>query len=120
MNSIVIMTIESRYDHEVLARGFVEVDTMELDYRVEVERTVKPESISLDLEVIKSPLPGRVVQVIVNEGDFVEKGQALVLIESMKMISEIKSQSEGFVRNIYVDVGNSVARNDRLLMVGIL
>jgi biotin carboxyl carrier protein len=46
---------------------------------------------------ISTPMPGKVVKVIVNEGDHVEAGQSLVIVESMKMENELKSPAAGEV-----------------------
>jgi biotin carboxyl carrier protein len=49
---------------------------------------------------IASPMPGKVVKILVEEGDRVEKGQGLVIVEAMKMENEIRSASAGVVKKI--------------------
>lgn len=46
---------------------------------------------------ISTPMPGKVVKVLVNAGDQVKSGQPLVIVESMKMENEIKSPTDGEV-----------------------
>jgi len=64
---------------------------------------------------IKSPMPGLVIDVAVNVGDFVEAGQTLIVVESMKMHNEFKAPRAGTVRAIRVERGAKVAQNTILL-----
>lgn len=57
---------------------------------------------------IKTQMPGRVVRVLVAEGDEVAKGDALVVVEAMKMENEIKSPRDGTVTRIAVNAGDVV------------
>ncbi len=66
---------------------------------------------------MKSPMPGLVVAVPVEEGQQVEKGQVLVILESMKMQNELKSPRAGKVERIKVKAGESVEQKQTLLSV---
>jgi acetyl/propionyl-CoA carboxylase alpha subunit len=57
---------------------------------------------------ISSPMPGRVVQVLVQPGDLVQAGQSLVVIEAMKMENELRTPRAGQVREIVVREGEAV------------
>ena len=58
-------------------------------------------------ETVKSPMPGNILSVNVNNGDSVKKGQVLLILEAMKMENEIMAPSDGVVSNI-VTKGSSV------------
>lgn len=62
-------------------------------------------------QVIKSPMPGIVIDVPVKEGDEVVAGQTLVVVESMKMHNEFKAPGGGTVHAIRVGVGDKIAQN---------
>ena len=62
-----------------------------------------------------SPLPGSVIQVLVGSGDAVTKGQALMIIEAMKMEHTIHAPKRGTVRQIYFSKGEQVAEGAQLL-----
>lgn len=66
---------------------------------------------------LKAPMPGLVVAVSVNEGQEVEKGQVLVILESMKMQNELKAPRGGRVERIRVKPGESVEQKQTLLSV---
>jgi biotin carboxyl carrier protein len=66
---------------------------------------------------VKAPMPGRVVRVLVEAGQEVEEGQAVVVIEAMKMQNELKSPKAGRVAKIAVAVGDTVGSGDVLAVV---
>jgi acetyl/propionyl-CoA carboxylase alpha subunit len=66
---------------------------------------------------VKSPMPGRVVRVLVEAGEDVEEGQAVVVIEAMKMQNELKSPKTGRVAKVVVGVGDAVGSGDVLVVV---
>jgi biotin carboxyl carrier protein len=57
---------------------------------------------------IATPMPGKVVKILVNEGEQVKAGQSLVIVESMKMENEIKSPANGAVKSIHFKAGDLV------------
>lgn len=67
-----------------------------------------------DKELI-SPMAGKVLAVKVKSGDIISKGDVLLLLESMKMINEIRSPRSGVVKRVHVKVGDSVKKGDVLV-----
>jgi oxaloacetate decarboxylase alpha subunit len=64
---------------------------------------------------IKSPLSGNIFQVLVQANDVVKKGQVLIILEAMKMETEIKASHDGVVSTVMVKPGDTVSVNDLLL-----
>ncbi len=64
---------------------------------------------------IYPPMPGRVIEVRVREGEKVEKGSLLLILEAMKMRNEIVAPRTGFVRKLAVKAGDSVRARERML-----
>jgi biotin carboxyl carrier protein len=60
-------------------------------------------------ETITAPMPGAVVAIHVKPGDVVHAGQAVVVLEAMKMQNELAAQSGGVVSEVHVSVGAAVA-----------
>jgi biotin carboxyl carrier protein len=58
--------------------------------------------------LITAPMPGKVIKINVSEKQEVRKNQTLAIVEAMKMENEIKSSVEGFVKKIFVSVGELV------------
>jgi acetyl/propionyl-CoA carboxylase alpha subunit len=65
--------------------------------------------------VIKAPMPGLVISVPVNEGQEVEKGQILVILESMKMQNELRAPKAGKIEQLRIKAGESVEQKQTLL-----
>ena len=66
---------------------------------------------------VSVPMPGKVVAVLVGEGDTVEKGQGLVIVEAMKMENEVRSPIAGEVKEIKVKPGDTMEGGAVLLIV---
>ena len=56
-----------------------------------------------------APLPGHVRQMLVNVGDSVEKDQALVIVEAMKMEQPLNAHKSGVIKNLKAVIGETVA-----------
>jgi glutaconyl-CoA/methylmalonyl-CoA decarboxylase subunit gamma len=68
--------------------------------------------------MVTSPMPGRVLKVLVAEGDTVEAGAPLVVVEAMKMENELGAARSGTVRRIHVTPGQNVESGARLVEIG--
>ncbi|WP_051670380.1 biotin/lipoyl-containing protein [Bryobacter aggregatus] len=64
-----------------------------------------------------SPMPGKIVRVLVAVGDLVSRGQGLVVVEAMKMQNELKSPIDGVVRQVQAEAGATVTANQTLVVV---
>ncbi|MEX2603704.1 MAG: biotin/lipoyl-containing protein [Gracilimonas sp.] len=77
----------------------------------------KPLTRSGKLSVIKAPLPGKILSLLVKEGDSVTKNQNLLVMEAMKMENNIQSDTAGVIKSIKVAPGQSVLQDDILLEI---
>jgi biotin carboxyl carrier protein len=66
---------------------------------------------------IAAAMPGKVVRVLVREGEAIEAGAGLAVVEAMKMQNEIKSPKKGIVQKIQVTEGAAVNAGDVLAIV---
>ena len=66
---------------------------------------------------VTAPMPGKVVRLLVNEGDSVEAGQGLLVVEAMKMQNEIRSPKSGKVEKLLAKEGLAVNAGDVLAWV---
>ncbi len=66
---------------------------------------------------VPAPLPGLILQVKVKEGDAVEAGQPVAVMEAMKMENVVPAPHNGTVRRVLVKEGDSVAEGDVLLEI---
>jgi 3-methylcrotonyl-CoA carboxylase alpha subunit len=82
-------------------------------YRLEFEKPIAVEEEDPSGRLV-SPLPGSVIQVLVGSGETVAKGQALMIIEAMKMEHTISAPKRGTVRQLYFSKGDQVAEGAQL------
>ena len=68
---------------------------------------------------LKAPMPSLVVEVKVNVGDKVEKGQAVVVLESMKTETVLRSEVDGFVKVVGCENGEMVEEGRELVSIGV-
>ncbi|HSR46526.1 MAG TPA: biotin/lipoyl-containing protein [Anaerolineales bacterium] len=67
---------------------------------------------------LKAPMPGLIVAVPVEAGQAVERGQNLVILESMKMQNELRAPRDGTVQQVRVAAGERVEQNQVLITLG--
>lgn len=105
----------------------VSVDGSDFEFRVE-DGNILEDRTALDLEVrrakpelvrargagrraegkVKPPMPGKIVEVHVKEGERVEEGRVLLVLEAMKMQNDLKSPLAGTVSRVHVAPGSNV------------
>jgi biotin carboxyl carrier protein len=68
-------------------------------------------------QVVRSPMPGKVVKVLVRAGDEVKQGQGLVVVEAMKMENELRSPKDGKIVEVLAAEGQAVEANAKLCTV---
>ena len=67
------------------------------------------------LDVLKAPMPGMVLKVMVKEGDTVKKGDGLLVLEAMKMENNIKAAGDAVVKEVCIKTGDKVEKNQVLI-----
>ena len=73
--------------------------------------------VSAGTTVVKSPLPGSIVKVMVQAGQDIKKGDTLLTMESMKMENVIASEVTGKVKSVLVQPGQNVMQDDKLVEI---
>jgi biotin carboxyl carrier protein len=66
---------------------------------------------------IVAPMPGTIVKVLVNIGDFVQQGDDVVILESMKMENQISTKMSGTVKEILAGRGDHVAAQQAMIIL---
>lgn len=69
----------------------------------------------LKISEVKAPMPGLILDVKVKEGQEVNQGDNLIILEAMKMENSIKSPRQGTIKTVKVKQGESVEKNQILL-----
>jgi biotin carboxyl carrier protein len=92
-----------------------EVEIIDAEARYLLNRGV--ENMETGEKNIKSPMPGKVVRILVSEGDRVTKGETAIILSAMKMESEFKAPVSGKIIKITVKEGDLIEGNQVLIEI---
>lgn len=70
-----------------------------------------------EANAVKAPLPGVITDIKVNVGDAVKKGDAVIVLEAMKMANNLEAEKDGKVTAICVKTGESVMEDTPLVVI---
>jgi len=90
-------------------------DVSIVDAQVRYQQSRSKDSLDSGDKIITTPMPGRVVQIPVAEGEEVLKGTTVIIISAMKMESEYRAPADGKIKKIFVKEGDSIAGNQPLI-----
>lgn len=65
--------------------------------------------------IVKADIPGTIMEVLVTEGQQVKRGEALCILDSMKMNNTICASNDGMVKKVYIEAGQPVGKNAPLV-----
>jgi biotin carboxyl carrier protein len=104
-------TKELKFRHNHTTHNFQFKDELDLVLdQMGIKRTF--EAVNTD---VKAPMPGKVLEVIVKAGDEVKKGDAILILEAMKMENVLKAEGDCIIKTILIDKQQSVEKNQVLI-----
>ena len=77
--------------------------------------TSAPSDVPINDDILRSPMPGRVMSILVRPGDTVSAGEEVCVVEAMKMEQSILAHRDGVVKTVFVQPLDSVNANDPLV-----
>ena len=86
-----------------------------IDSQAKYLRTRKKEETDEQQDRIFSPMPGKVVKILVSKGQQMQAGDPAIVIEAMKMQSEYKVKRDCVIKDILVNVGDTIDGNQTLI-----
>ncbi|MFN8371110.1 MAG: acetyl-CoA carboxylase biotin carboxyl carrier protein subunit [Bacteriovoracaceae bacterium] len=93
-------------------------DFLNVNHFYELFRGYKPVGVgSTELGALKTSMPGKVIKVNFKEGDTVQKGATLLILEAMKMENEIKSNLDGKIKAIHVKEGENIEQGKLMIEI---
>lgn len=81
------------------------------------EKYRKRKAYSTPEPIVKAAIPGTIIEVLVKEGQYVNRGDALCVLDSMKMNNTICSSYCGVVKEIYISVGQMVGKDAPMIVI---
>lgn len=100
---------------QVKVNGIVQTVAVKDKFDLLLEKMGMNSSASSKINNIKAPMPGLIIDLKVKAGDSVNAGDALLILEAMKMENVLKSPGGGTVRSVKVKKGDSVEKGQVLV-----
>jgi len=75
------------------------------------------ESQGMKKVIVRAPIPGKILQILVKEDEPVEKKQQILILEAMKMKNRILSPIKGIITKIYVNIEDNVKQDQKLIKI---
>ncbi len=104
-SKVVTLSIDGK-QHTVVIEDKLDILIDELGFTAEANVVIKD---------IKAPMPGLVLEIMVKEGDQVEKDSQLLILEAMKMENVLKCPGDGIVKEISIAKGDAVEKGQLLI-----
>lgn len=111
----VIEKNQNRYT--VMLNGVWHSFTVETPISYKRRKFLEQQGESSSTVSIEAPMPGKIIDILVEEGSEVKPGDPIIILEAMKMQNEISSHVTGVVRSVSVRKNDSVMKDDVLIEV---
>lgn len=94
-----------------------EKPVLQTSKKVNTAASTAKKTVPAGATTIKAPMPGTILDIKVNEGDDIKKGQVLCILEAMKMENEIMAPNDGKIASVNTSKGVSVESGDILFSI---
>ncbi len=109
----VIEKNQNRYT--VMVNGVWHSFTVETPISLKRRKYLEQSGDSSSTISVEAPMPGKIIDILVEEGSEVKEGEPIIILEAMKMQNEISSSTSGIVQSISVKKNDSVMKDDVLI-----
>jgi biotin carboxyl carrier protein len=110
--------VRSRQNHyEILFNDISYTFTVETPFSLQRMKVLNKQKGKLEQEYVKAPMPGKIIDVLVREGNQVLRGEPVVILEAMKMQNEIQSPVNGHITKISAKPNTNVMKDDILVEI---
>lgn len=106
---------QNRYT--IMVNGVWHSFTVETPVSLKRKRYLEQQADSSSAVSIEAPMPGKIVDIMVEEGTEVKEGEPIIILEAMKMQNEISSHITGIIKTISVKKGETVMKDDVLVEI---
>ncbi len=103
--SVIVDTLYNSYDIEIV------------DAESKYQKNRQKDDIDDENVTLSTPIPGKVVKILVKVGEHLKAGETAIIVEAMKMQSEYKVKKDRVVKEILVKEGDAVQGNQPLIIV---
>jgi biotin carboxyl carrier protein len=110
--------VKSRQNkYEILFNDISYTFTVETPFSLQRMKVLNAKKGKAEQELLKAPMPGKIIDVLVREGSTVLRGEPVIILEAMKMQNEIQSPVNGTVKSVPVKANTNVMKDDVLVEI---
>ena len=103
--------------YTVMINGVWYTFTVETPFSLKRKKFLESQEGTSTSELITAPMPGKIIDILVEEGTEINSGDAMLILEAMKMQNEINCHIDGIVKKISVRKNDSVMKDDLLIEI---
>jgi biotin carboxyl carrier protein len=103
--------------YTVMLNGVWHSFTIETPFSLKRKKFLESQAGTSSSVTIDAPMPGKIVEVLVEEGSDVKAGEPILILEAMKMQNEISSHVDGVIKKIAIRQNDSVMKDDLLVEI---
>jgi len=107
----------SQNKYEILFNDISYTFTVETPFSLQRMKVLNSKRGKIEREIIKAPMPGKIIDVLVREGSTVVRGEPVVILEAMKMQNEILSPVNGTIIKVAAKPNTNVMKDDLLVEI---
>jgi len=107
----------SQNKYEILFNDISYTFTVETPFSLQRMKVLNSTRGKIEKEIIKAPMPGKIIDVLVREGSTVLRGEPVVILEAMKMQNEIISPVNGTIERVHARPNTNVMKDDLLIEI---
>ena len=113
-----VEVVRSRQNkYEILFNDISYTFTVETPFSLQRMKVLSAKKGKVEQELLKAPMPGKIIDVLVREGSPILRGEPVVILEAMKMQNEIQSPVNGTVKFVTVKANTNVMKDDVLVEI---
>ena len=103
--------------YTVMLNGVWHSFTVETPFSLKRKKFLESQAGESSTVTINAPMPGKIVEVLVEEGSEIKSGEALLILEAMKMQNEISCPVDGVIKKIAIRQNESVMKDDLMIEI---
>jgi biotin carboxyl carrier protein len=103
--------------YTIMINGVWHSFTVETPISLKRRRYLEEQGDSSSSVVIEAPMPGKIIDILVEVGSEIKEGESIIILAAMKMQNEIISHVSGTVKSVYVKKNDSVMKDDVLIEI---